>query len=415
MPIKNILNEVLSDIKPSKKEVSEVSSIADSFIKSLNQSLKDKKINAKAVFGGSFAKDSWISGDFDIDIFVKFDLNYKNQDLSSLLQKALSKFNFERIHGSRDYFWIKHKNIRFEIVPVLDIKSPENAVNVTDFSPLHVAWVKNNSKNLVDDILLLKQFCKANGVYGAESYINGFSGHVVDNLIIYFKGFLPLLKSASKWNLKKKIVLDFYDKHKGKALFNINKSKTEGPVVLVDPVQPDRNASAALSAEKLRLFINYAKKFLKAPSKSFFKIKKIDLEKLMKKDYFIISAKPKKGKTDVVGCKLLSVFNFLKNSLEEHDFKIKDCDWFWDKSSNALFWFKLDKDSLSEIKEHKGPPTDMISAVKSFKTKYKNTFKKDAHIWAKVKREFKDAKSLLKNSFKANYMKDKVLTINLEK
>ena len=85
MIAKNTLKKVLSEIKPSKKEADEVSSIAKSFLSSLNSALISKKITAKAVFGGSFAKNSWISGDFDVDIFVKFDLKYKNKDLSSLL------------------------------------------------------------------------------------------------------------------------------------------------------------------------------------------------------------------------------------------------------------------------------------------------------------------------------------------
>jgi len=66
---KKILKQVLEEIKPEKENVREV----EGFLKKLNSEIKKHKIKAKATAGGSYAKDTWLKGDYDVDIFVKFD------------------------------------------------------------------------------------------------------------------------------------------------------------------------------------------------------------------------------------------------------------------------------------------------------------------------------------------------------
>ena len=198
--MEELLERVKKDIKPDTKVLKQV----DDTVKKINLLLKKKNINAECVKGGSVAKGTFLRGDFDVDLFVRFDYAYKDQDISKILKYALRPLKPETVHGSRDYFHVKN-NLLFEIVPVLMITDYKKAVNVTDMSPLHVDYVlKHINKNpeLADEIRLAKQFCKANKVYGAESYINGFSGHVLDILIIYYSSFEKLLMQASVWGNK---------------------------------------------------------------------------------------------------------------------------------------------------------------------------------------------------------------------
>jgi tRNA nucleotidyltransferase (CCA-adding enzyme) len=330
-------------------------------------------------------------------------MKYKDDNLSMMLKRILKPFKTEPVHGSRDYFKVKN-DLNFEIVPVLDIKRAEQAQNVTDFSPEHVKWFNKNGAKYRDGVMLAKKFCKANKVYGAESYINGFSGHVIDILVVYYKGFVPLLKAAGKW--KQKQVIDFYNKHKGKALFELNKSKTQGNLIVVDPVQPDRNASAALDDEKLAIFVSAARKFLKKPSKEFFAEKKEDREKLKKKGAIVLEAASKKGKEDISGAKLLKAFEFVEKGLAE--FGVKGSGWEWDKKKKALFWYFPRLKSLKPEKEWGGPPLMMENRVKDFKKKYKKTFQKKGRIYAVIKRRHTTPESLVKELIKEKYFKEKV-------
>src|SRR3989344_5865150 len=100
--------------------------------------------------------------------------------------------NAVRIHGSRDYFVVKeNNNFEFEIIPTLKIKKPSEAKNIIDLSYFHVNYVRNKLKNkkLADEIKLAKAFIHYSDCYGAESYINGFSGYAVELLVIYYGSF----------------------------------------------------------------------------------------------------------------------------------------------------------------------------------------------------------------------------------
>ncbi|MEM4263545.1 MAG: nucleotidyltransferase domain-containing protein [Candidatus Woesearchaeota archaeon] len=409
MDTKKILKTVVKKLKPETRTVKE----AEDFLKKLNKELKKNRIKAKATLGGSYAKDTWLKGDYDVDIFVKFGLKYKGQDLSNLLEKALKPLKPERLHGSRDYFWIRNK-MKFEIVPVLDIKKPGQAQNVTDFSPWHVKWVNSKGKKYKDDIRLVKRFMKAQGCYGAESYIQGFSGHVVDILVIYYKGFLPLLKAAAKW--KPKVIVDYYGKVGKKAEMILNKSKIQGPLIVIDPVQPDRNAAAAVSQKMFDKFTEAAKKFLKNPSEKFFEYKEIDWKKLSKKGKLIIlDVEVPEGKEDPVGAKLMKAYEYIKKKLD--DFKpgpetiIK-----WDKQRKAMFGYLLKQEKLPEEFEWPGPPAEMKEAAELFKKKHKKTFLKKGRIYAKVRYEYRTPEELLeKIIFKDEYLKDKVKKCRLRK
>ena len=399
---KKILKQVLEEIKPEKEDVKEV----EEFLKKLNSELKKHKIKANATAGGSYAKDTWLKGDYDVDVFVKFDLKYKNEDLSKMLAKALKRFKPELVHGSRDYFWVKNK-IRFEIVPVLNIKKAEQAQNVTDFSPWHVKWVNTKGKKYKDDIRLAKKFCKAQGVYGAESYIHGFSGHVVDILVIYHKGFVPLLKAAVKW--KPKQIIDYSGKIGKKAMMILNKSKTTGPLIVIDPVQPDRNAAAAVNQKMFDKFVEAAKKFLKKPSKDFFQAKEIDWEYYKKKGKVVlIEVNVPKGKEDPVGAKLLKAYLFIKKKLKDFE-PIPEGGWSWNKEKKkAIFGYILKKKKLPETYEREGPPIEMREQVKRFKKKHKKTKTKKKRIIAIIKHKKRTPEEVLKEVFKDKYLKDKV-------
>jgi len=396
--LKSILNDVIGEIKPEQRQIKEV----DEFVNAIRLQIKKNKIKARALIGGSFAKDTFLKEDHDVDIFVLFDMKYKNDNLSKLLGKILNPMKPEIVHGSRDYFQIKNM-LNFEIVPVLDIKKAEHAENVTDFSPEHVKWFIKKGKKYADDVRLAKKFCKAVKVYGAESYINGFSGHVLDILIVNYKGFLPLLKASLKW--KQKQVVDFNKVYKGKALFELNKSKTQGNLIVIDPVQPDRNASAALTDEKLKMFVIHAKAFLKKPSHIYFIEKNIDVDMLKKKGAIIVEVASKKGKTDVSGAKLMKAFEFLKKGLSE--FKIKNAGWEWDKKKNGVFWFFVLKKKLPETIEWTGPPVKFEKSVKAFKKKYKKNYIKKGRIYAKIKRKHVTALNLINELVKDNYFTDR--------
>ncbi len=414
MALKKLLEKVKKDLNPeeTKEEYK--------FLENINKTIKVLNLDAVAELGGSFAKGTHIKGKYDADIFVRFGGKHKKEDISELLQKILKKMKltYEIVHGSRSYYQIK-KELTYEIVPVRKITDYTQAETVVDMSPLHVSYFqKKANENTRDDIRLTKQFMKSAKIYGAESHIQGFSGHVVDLLILRYGSFENLIKSATKW--KKRTIIDIEKYHKFPEM-SLNSSKIQGPLILVDPVQKTRNAAAAVSQQAYEKFIKKAKEFMKKPSEEFFLVKSLKEEiksKLKsikseeKYEELVIKIIPLEGKQDVVGSKILKIKEYLETELEKNDFEISWKDWQIEDDASLVFLVKKNKLSKKIIKE--GPYLDMKKNVEGFKKKHKRIIKKDGRLFAEEPRKYFEAKTLLQDRIKEKYVKDKCKKIIIE-
>ena len=382
--INSILSEARKQAIPTKHEAAKVGEIAEEVVQSV--SARAYRFGAKLVVGGSVAKSTWLPGLHDIDCFLQFDYKkYKDRsdELADVAEKIIKNCfdSYQRLHGSRDYFQVKYLGYDIEIIPVLEIAKPDMMKNITDVSPLHFVWLSRKTRKLKleDDVRLAKTFFKANQLYGAESYIRGFSGHVIEILTVHYGGFLKLLKEISRW--KDRVIVDAERKYMNEKqlMLLMNSSKLVSPLIVVDPIQPERNASAVVSAEKFELAEKAAKKFLANPSSAFFREKEITAQQIKsrksKNRLILLSAKPEKGVTiDVAGCQLLKQFEYAEKLLTDFDFKIAKKSWFWNKKKDAIFWFYINPKKLSESFRHWGPPANLKEHAAAFKkqwSKYK--------------------------------------------
>jgi len=297
------------------------------------------------------------------------------------------------------------------LIPILEIKNASQALNITDISPLHVSYILkeiSKKKTLSDEIKLAKAFCYASDCYGAESYILGFSGYSLEVLVSHYGSFMNFVKAAVKWNLKDKIIIDpkHYYKNKPKVLEQLNEAKIHSPIILIDPVQKERNVTAALSYETLNRFIKAAKEFLSHPHETFFFKEKVDINKWKtnakksKAKFIILKASSSKDKVDVAGAKLKKLYEFLFFSLKKAGFRITRGFFDFDeKNMNANFYFILKEPAKEYIVS--GPPLTVDKKYQeAFKKKWPKAFVKNKKLWAKAKREI-DIKRFIRNIDKA--------------
>ncbi len=351
----SVLREVLNEIKIPEKELKDIKKILDDFINNLRNKIKNKKISAEIFVGGSFAKKTMMKKNFyDIDIFIRYDKKYKNNELSVLTENLLKNTkNISKMHGSRDYFRIKiRENLVFEIIPVKKIKSPKEAENITDLSYSHVRYINKKIKNkekIIDEILLAKAFCYANKCYGAESYIKGFSGYSLELLIHYYKGFLKFIKNIVRISNKKEIIdIEKHYKNKNNILIDINSAKLQSPIILIDPTYKQRNVLAALSYETFEKFQNVCRTFLKNPRKDLFSIKKTDFYSLIKNskkkkhEWVFIEIQTDKKEESVAGSKLVKFYNHLSEEIGKF-FEIKNREIEYENGQGAKCFFSAKK------------------------------------------------------------------------
>ena len=70
--IDTIRASVLSRIKPTDPEKQKLSALADSLINRINAIGKAEGLDTSAILVGSTARNTWLSGEHDLDIFIMF-------------------------------------------------------------------------------------------------------------------------------------------------------------------------------------------------------------------------------------------------------------------------------------------------------------------------------------------------------
>src|SRR3989344_94744 len=412
--VDDILKEILIKVEPSKEQLKNINKSLSQFKGKIEKQIKRHKLDAVLFEGGSFAKKTIIKKDiYDIDLFLRFSEKFKansgkicinsssrksqikGQDISKLTEKLLKGFkNVHLIHGSRDYFQIKEsKDFFIELIPVINVKDPKKAENITDLSYSHVMYINKKIKNrkILDEIKIAKAFCYATKTYGAESYIKGFSGYSLELLIYYYKSFLKFIKVIAG-HKKDKIIIDIekHYKNKNDVLLDMNSSKLGSPIILVDPTYPQRNALAALSEETFERFKQESRIFLKNPSIKNFEIKKIDLDKIKKDalnkkyEFILLELKTQKPAGAVAGSKLLKFYNHLGNEIKIFfELKNKGFEYNQEHSTRCFFAVKPKKEIIIE-----GPFTKDKKNTKTFKKLHKKTFYKSNKIYARERVNF---------------------------
>src|SRR5437879_6026446 len=112
---------------------------------------------------------------------------------------------------------------------------------------------------------LLKKFAKGTATYGAEIKIGGFSGMLIDTLVLYYPSFMETLRHASSWN--KGTLLEI---GKPEGIVSPKEKDPNVDLVVIDPVDPNRNLAAAVRPDKLWSFVAAGRQFLRNPGLWYF-------------------------------------------------------------------------------------------------------------------------------------------------
>ena len=220
------------------------------------------------------------------------------------------------------------------------------------------------SGKMKDDVRLLKAFLKANKIYGAEIAKQGFSGYVSEVLVWNFRSFENVIKNIAK--IKRDQVI-------GKA-----SKKFDTPIVIMDPIDDQRNLAAAISMENIGKFVLVCRDFLKKPSVSFFKEKKKPAPKKVLKESFVVKFNYKPRSPDIIWGQIKRAANALSTQMEVEGFNVLRNMAFTDEKNEACLIFEFEALDISKNKVDEGP--EFFSESDSEKFISKNS-KKSELMW----------------------------------
>ncbi|QHS16869.1 CCA tRNA nucleotidyltransferase [Halopenitus persicus] len=207
---------------------------------------------------GSTARGTWLSGDRDIDLFVRFPTDLPRADLEryglSIGHAVLPDGHEE--YAEHPYVTGTLEGFDVDLVPCYDVADASEIRSAVDRTPFHDAYLSARlTDDLAADVLLAKRFLKGIGAYGSDLRTRGFSGYLTELLVVEHGGFEPLLRAAADWHPP--VRLDPEDH--GTATF-------DDPLVVIDPTDPERNVAAVCSGRNLARLQHHARAYLADPS-----------------------------------------------------------------------------------------------------------------------------------------------------
>lgn len=336
----------------------------------------DKRV-LKVIIGGSFAKGTWLENDTDIDFFVMIDPTVQRFEFEELGKSvgfyALKKYRPYLRYSEHPYVEGNVNGIRINIVPCYKVEK-NNWISAADRSPFHTIFMGTKlNEFLKSEVRVLKKFLKSIGIYGSQISISGFSGYVTEVLVLNYGSFKNVLQAFA--NLTPNYVVSLYPPDKQAV------EKFESPIIIIDPIDSNRNLGAAISKECLSKFVLASRLFLKSPSKQFFiKPHRSNTKKIsyISSNLLIIDFKIQKRSPDILWGQLNKKLTSISKQLLTTGFEIVKKFCFTDEVERAVLIFMIKFPILSKINLNSGPKIFLKSETDSF---IKKRIKKSIMIW----------------------------------
>jgi tRNA nucleotidyltransferase (CCA-adding enzyme) len=406
-----VCRAVLGKVTPERKERSEIEALAEKLSKKVAVASEELGVKSTVRVEGSVAKNTWLSGEPDIDIFMRVPKTIPRASLGDVSLRIARKATegskqIERF-AEHPYLEAIVDKTRVNIVPCYNVKRGE-WLSATDRTPFHTDYVNRHlDVKMRGEVRLLKKFMKGIGVYGAEIKTGGFSGYLCELLILHYRSFENALKAFSQHVQRIVVDIENYYVQRENELRLLFKE----PLVIIDPVDKGRNVASAVRSRKLDTFVAASRAFLKNPSLGFFYPQETaplsvgNLKRKLKERgsaIVFLSFGKVDAVPDILWGQLYKSERSLRKLLELNDFRIlRDLAWSDEKTTN-VFIFELEDCCIPPVKSHLGPPLEKEHECERFLEKYQSgsapvsgPYIEDGRWVVQVRRKHTDACILL--------------------
>ena len=420
--LQSLLSDIGRRVVPTPAERRRMEELSSALLERTQKTVETARLDGIASLQGSMAKDTWLHGQADLDVFVQFPPSVERSEWTDrvlpLLRKEFSDYQVIERYAEHPFLeLITIDNVRVNVIPCYRVEKGK-WLSATDRTPYHKEYM--NSKLTEETRLqarLLKRFCMGIDVYGAEIKVGGFSGMLAETLALYYKSFPKLLVSAGQW--KTSSVIDIEGVYEGR-LGEARKRFQDNPLVVVDPVDPERNLAAALRSERLWSFVAASRELLERPGKQFFypgpfrPRTTADIRRKMRlsgADILAVSFQHQEMVPDILWGQLYRLEGTLTELLERNEFQVVRSKVWSDEEKRSAVLFELHEASLPPMVVRQGPPVERLTESRSFIVKHataKDTVRGpwiEGERWmVEKRREFRSADDFLRTVVGARKM-----------
>jgi tRNA nucleotidyltransferase (CCA-adding enzyme) len=399
-----IREKILKKVTPTQSDRTELINIIQEITEKVQCELDKRTIDATIELVGSTAKDTYLRGSLDIDLFLIYPLQTPREYMAKqtlaigkdLLQET------EECYAEHPYIRGYFRSYLVELVPCYQVDDAAEKQSAVDRTPLHTKYVLAHiTSKQKQEIRLFKQFLKGIGCYGAEAAVRGFSGYLCEILILYYKTFHQLLIDAQTW--KKGLIL---------SLDVDNPLSFPEPLTFIDPVDHERNVASAVSINTFNQFKNASKAYIEHPSETFFfpnHVKPWPLSKIQEmlstqpfRYLGILFQKPPLIPETLIP-QIQKACRSIKKECESNGFIIYDIQYEIVHEKNQIYIIiKTDPNPLSPTFIHMGPPITQKKHTYEFNKKWRNhsdvmagPFEKKGRSYVELKRTYQHLDTFL--------------------
>ena len=351
---------VISRYLPDPSEIDRKKGIARKLMDNLDSEIRKRGIKADTILVGSIARGTSLKNS-DIDIFIRFSSDYSREELErhglelgfSIFPKAVPRY------AEHPYVSSILEDTKVDIVPCYRIEVNSGTISSVDRTPLHTIYMQGKlDESKIKEVVLLKLFLKRQGIYGSELRTEGFSGYVCELIILHFGSFLNFLEHIS--TLQGKLILDQREK------------RFSSPVVIVDPVDSSRNATAAVSLDSLSILKAASRLFFSNPDEDFFNFDQVPEKKNVfpERGTHLLSMKMKRPDIvdDILYPQMKLACRKIKDFSKINELPLMNIFPYVDSESITIL-MEFSSPSLPAIEKRVGPPAGNQNIV-AFITKH---------------------------------------------
>lgn len=390
--MKKIISEARESVIPTATQIKSKKRIVEFCVNLVKKQAEKYGQITEVGVDGSYAKNTWLAGDADLDIFVKFKESTSEEEFIEVSQKigfaALEGYDPYVRYSEHPYVEAEIQKTKVNIVPCYNV-APGRWKSAADRTPYHTKHMQESlTPKMKNEVRLLKAFFMAAGIYGAEIAKKGFSGYVCEVLVLNFGSFKGVLRAAM--GLKE-----------GSVVGN-TREKFDTPIVIIDPIDERRNLAAAISEENIGKFILKCRAFQKNPSGRFFKQTKHQSSKVDSKNVVVVRFCFEPRSPETIWGQVNRAVSSLATQLGIEGFNVLRSMSYSDEKREAYLLFLLESVKIPEIRVKDGP--DFFKENYASKFVEKNV-KKSKLMWignnrkilSLEKREFTNAGKFLKS------------------
>ncbi len=393
-------------ISPTSAEAEREKAFALKLVAKLEDALERE--NVRVYFVGSTARDTGLAGDKDVDLFVAFPQKHSREHVVEKAIAATKKSiaaRWQMHYAEHPYLQAVVDGYKVEVIPCFQILPHEPVKSAVDRSPLHMDYLqKRLSPSQKRDVRLLKAMLKRTGVYGAEASIGGFSGLLCEYLVLNYRSLWNLLDNAAQW--KPPIVIDIEAAWESSE--EAVKKFAPSQLVLIDAIDKNRNAAAAVSAETLAVFSSMAQAFVKNPHEKFFSAEQktpstaVVSKAISSRGTFLYALqlpRPAEVVDDTLIPQARKALHSLKRLLAEEDFQVFDASLVFSEKQLFLL-LELASDSRPGVELFLGPPAWLARDARQFAEKHANAVRGPFILGERIAAEEKRARTEASDFFK---------------